>query len=94
MALQPCLIGSFGPSVAMIMLFGGSKDLIMLSSVIALVWDFVGKIDEDTKAVGRKFIFDTPCPFAQQTGLMVAKYRNSNVWVNALIFRFCYYLLK
>lgn len=68
MAPQPCLIGSFGPDGAMIMLYGGSKDLIMLSSVITLVRDFVGKIDEDTKAVEGEFIFDTPCPFSQLTG--------------------------
>jgi len=62
---------------------GGSKDLIMLSSDIALVRDFEGKTDEVTKAVECKFIFYIPYPFAQQTGQIAAQYRNNNgKWVN------------
>ena len=44
---------------------GGSKDSIMLSSDIVLVWGFEGKIDKDTKSVEREIIFDTPCSFSQ-----------------------------
>jgi len=41
------------------------------------------KIDEDTKAVEHEIIFYSPCPFAQQTGQMVAKYWNNNgKWLN------------